>query len=167
MAVCVMGCVCVFLYAGIIFNTRAVVECVFCGAGCASYILCGFTFFYPCREWGGCVCGMACMWFLYTGIIFNTRAVVGYVVVCGVVKFPLLLWVYFFLPVSWVGCVFCGVGRGFIDSLRVLFLIPVWLWSACSAVRGATSYILCGFTFFYPCREWGRCVCEWGRARPL
>ena len=40
---------------------------------------------------------------LCMGIKNYTRAVVGYVVVCGVVKFPLLLWVYFFLPVSWVG----------------------------------------------------------------
>ena len=38
--------------------------------------------------------------FMYAGIIFNTRVVVGYVFVWGVVEFPLLLWVYFFLPVS-------------------------------------------------------------------
>ena len=40
-----------------------------------------------------------------TGIIFSTRAVVRYVVVRGVdwEVSALLLWVYFFLPASWVG----------------------------------------------------------------
>ena len=70
-----------------------------------------------------CVMGRVCV-FMYAGIIFNTRAVVGYVVVCGVVKLPILLWVYFFRPVSWVGVCLCLF-------TRVLFLIPARWWGRC------------------------------------
>ena len=44
MAVCVMGRVCVFLYAGIIFNTRVVVGSLCVGCGEVSAFVVGLLF---------------------------------------------------------------------------------------------------------------------------
>ncbi len=126
----------------------------------------------------GRVCG-----FMYAGIIFNTRVVVGYVVVCGVVEFLLLLWVYFFLPMRLWSVLWCGDGACLCLFTRVLFLIPARWWGRCVWCGSVPSFVvgllfstrvvggvrvlwggacLCLFTrvlFLILARWWCRCVC--------
>ena len=116
---------------GLLFSTR-IGEWVFVVWGSGVFPFSRVDFFLPVSGRGSCVWDEVYLRLLCTSIIFNTRAVVGCVRSVQCVLGALLLRVYFFLPISWVGSL-CVVGCvcGFMYA-GIIFSTRAVVWCVCT-----------------------------------